>query len=150
MESNMSNPQEGDMVILYYKGRLDNGELFKEVSPEEPVQATLGNSEMPPTLELAVQEMVPGETRKVRVPPEEGFGIRQKELLQTIEHPEIIKKLDPRPGMILSLKVEKDGAEQQIPATVVEREGNSLTVDYNHPLAGHHLTYEVTLVSFSR
>jgi FKBP-type peptidyl-prolyl cis-trans isomerase 2 len=52
--------------------------------------------------------------------------------------------------MILSLKVEKDGAEQQIPATVVEREGNSLTVDYNHPLAGHHLTYEVTLVSFSR
>lgn len=147
MESVMSNPQQGDTVTIFYKGKLDNGEIFKEVTPENPVQATIGNSEMPPTLELAIREMNPGETRMVRVPPEEGFGIRQKELLQTIENPEIIEKLDPKPGMILSLKVEKDGVEQQIPATVVERDGNSLTVDYNHPLAGHHLTYEVTLVS---
>jgi len=141
----MSNPQKGDTVLVFYRGKLDNGELFKVVKKEEPLEVKIGNNDIPPTLEQAITEMGVGETRKIRVPPEEGFGPRQKDLVQTIESDELIKKIKPKPGMILSLKTDKDGIEQKIPATVMEVAGSKITVDYNHPLSGHHLTYDLTL-----
>ena len=141
----MSNPQKSDTVLVFYSGKLDNGELFKVVEKEEPLEAKIGNSDIPPTLEQAIIEMKVGETRKIRVPPDEGFGPRQKDLVQTIENDELIKKINPKPGMILSLKIDKDGTERKIPATVMEVAGSKITVDYNHPLSGHHLTYDLTL-----
>lgn len=45
-------------------------------------------------------------------------------------------KIDPKPGMILSLAIDKDGVRQQVPATVLTATNNTVTVDYNHPLAG--------------
>ena len=45
--------------------------------------------------------------------------------------------------MILSLAVEKDGVQQQVPATVLAAGKESVTIDYNHPLAGRPITYEV-------
>jgi len=51
--------------------------------------------------------------------------------------------------MVVSLKVDKEGIEQKVPATVMSVEGSQITVDYNHPLAGHHLTYQVTLIEIT-
>lgn len=141
----MPHPQKNDTVSVFYRGKLDNGELFKVVKKEEPLEAIIGNSDIPPTLEQAIMEMKIGETRKIRVPPDEGFGPRQKDLVQTIDSEEMIEKINPKPGMILSLKVDKEGDEQKIPATVMEVAGSQITVDYNHPLSGHHLTYDLTL-----
>lgn len=141
----MSNPQKGDTVLVFYRGKLDNGKLFKVVEKEEPLEVKIGNNDIPPTLEQAITGMKAGETRKIRVPPDEGFGPRQKDLVQTIESDELIKKINPKPGMILSLKIDKDDIEQKIPATVMEVAGSKITVDYNHPLSGHHLTYDLTL-----
>ena len=142
----MPYPQNNDTVSLFYRGKLDNGELFKVVEKDEPLKVIVGNSDIPPTLEQAIMKMKIGETRKIRVSPEEGFGPRKKDLVQTIDSEEIIKKINPKPGMILSLNVDKDGTEQKIPATVMEVSGSKITVDYNHPLSGHHLTYDLTLV----
>ncbi len=64
----------------------------------------------------------------------------------TIDNQQMVDSLNPKPGMILSLKVEKDGTEQKAPATVMEVNGSEVTVDYNHPLAGHHLNYKLTLL----
>ena len=52
--------------------------------------------------------------------------------------------------MILSLKVERDGVDHQVPATVIEVHENSVVVDYNHPLAGHHLTYDITILDIQK
>jgi len=141
----MSYPQNNDIISIFYRGKLDNGELFKVVEKEEPLKVIIGNSDIPPTLEQAIKEMKVGETRKIRVSPDEGFGPRQKDLVQIIDSKEMIKKIHPKPGMILSLNVDKDGTEQKIPATVMEVSGSQITVDYNHPLSGHHLTYDLTL-----
>ena len=71
---------------------------------------------------------------------------KQKELVQTIDSQHMVDSLQPKPGMVLSLKVDREGVEQKVPATVISVEGSEVTVDYNHPLAGHHLTYELTLI----
>ncbi|MBB5346620.1 FKBP-type peptidyl-prolyl cis-trans isomerase [Desulfoprunum benzoelyticum] len=142
--------QPNDTVTLSFTGKLDNGEAFIIVSPDEPLTVTLGNLELPPSVEQALLGMDVGETKKIRIAPDEGFGPRQKELVQIITNQEMIDKLKPQPGMILSLKTEKDGQEIMVPATVVRATDSELEVDYNHPLAGHHLTYTVTIIGIQR
>ncbi len=133
-------------VLIAVVGKLDNGEVFYTVPEDKPMRVALGSNDLPPTVENALRSMNTGEVRKIRVPPEEGYGARQKDLLQTIDNQEMVNRLQPKPGMILSLKAEKEGETQAIPATVMSVEGSVVTVDYNHPLAGHHLNYEITLL----
>ncbi|MGB3212360.1 MAG: peptidylprolyl isomerase [Desulforhopalus sp.] len=143
----MAHPKPNDTVSIAFTGKLDNGEIFITTTEQEPLLTRIGNNDLPPTVEQAVLQMTVGESRKIRIPPEEGFGPRQKDLLQTLNNQKMVDKLQPKPGMVLSLKIEKDGVEQQVPATVISVEGSEITVDYNHPLAGHHLTYELTLLN---
>jgi FKBP-type peptidyl-prolyl cis-trans isomerase 2 len=142
----MSHPTQNAMVTIAFTGKLDNGEVFISVEEQDPLRTQIGNNDLPPTVEEALCQMTVGERRKIRVPPEEGFGPRQKDLLQTIDNQNMIDTLQPKPGMVLALKIDKDGVEEKVPATVISVEGSKVTVDYNHPLAGHHLTYELTLL----
>lgn len=146
----MSTIQNDDTVTLIYTGKLDNGQVFSNITAEQPLLVKIGSLELPPTLENALLGMKKGDKKTIRVSPDEGFGPRQKELLQTIANKDMIDKIKPIPGMILSLKVEKDGVEHQVPATVISATDSEMQVDYNHPLAGHHLNYTVTVLQIER
>lgn len=146
----MSHPTQKAMVSIALVGKLDNGEIFISIEEQDPLRTQIGNNDLPPTVEQTLIEMKVGERRKIRIPPEEGFGPRQKDLLQTIDSQKMVDTLQPKPGMILALKIDKDGVEQKVPATVISVEGSQITVDYNHPLAGHHLTYELTLLEIQQ
>ena len=139
----MTQPQNNDTIVIAVTGTLDNGEVFYVAEKDNPMRVVIGNSSLPPTLEEAISKMVIGDKQKVRVVPEEGYGPRQKDLIQTMDNPEMVKKLQPKAGMIVTLKTTKDGEEFDVPATVIEVDGTQVTVDYNHPLAGHHLTYTI-------
>ena len=142
----MSSPKINDKITFFMTGKLDNGEVFISIDKEKPFTATIGNAEIPPTVESALLTMKTGETRNIRVPPEEGYGHRHKYLVQEIENQQLVETIKPKPGMIVHLKVQKEGVEEKVPATIMEVKGSKVTVDYNHPLAGHHLNYELTLL----
>lgn len=146
----MQTIEKNDSVTISFTGTLDNGAEFMTVSKDNPMKVIIGASDLPPTVENGLIGAEVGKTVKVRVTPDEGYGPRQKNLLQTITNPEFIKKINPRPGMIISLKVDKEGQEHQVPATIIEVNDNSVVVDYNHPLAGHHLSYEITVLAVEK
>jgi FKBP-type peptidyl-prolyl cis-trans isomerase SlpA len=143
----MATIKENSTVTLTYTGKLDNGEVFKTVTEDAPLTLKIGNQELPPTLENAIIGLNSGQSKTVRVTPEEGYGARQKLLVQKINRESLGDKIKPKPGMILSLKVLKDGEEHHVPATVMKVENDFVEIDYNHPLAGHHLTYEITILN---
>lgn len=138
--------KENDSISITFTGKLDNGALFIEVPAEQPMKIRLGDSELPPTVEMAIVGMQKGESKKVRVSPDEGYGPRLKDLLHEIPRDTFGDRIDPKPGMVLSQKVEKDGIEQKVPVTIMEVKDDVVVLDYNHPLAGHHLTYELTII----
>ena len=142
--------EDKDTVTITYTGKLDDGNVFTTVTEENPLIITLGNSDVPPTLEQALLGMAVGDKKSVRLPPEEGFGPRRKELLHSLNRKTFSKKITPVPGMILSLNVEKDGKQHQVPTTVLEVNEETVVVDYNHPLAGHHLTYDLTVTALDK
>jgi len=91
-----------------------------------------------------------GEKKKIRVEPEACYGSRMKDLLQEIKRENLGNDIDPKPGMIVSLTVEKEGQSHKVPATVIEVKDNTVTIDYNHPLAGHNLTYDLEVVQIKK
>jgi FKBP-type peptidyl-prolyl cis-trans isomerase 2 len=142
----MSKVETNDTVTLSFIGTLDNGEEFMVRDSSNPLTIKLGESDLPPTIENGIVGLKAGEKRKISVTSEEGYGPRQKDLLQTITNKEVIKKLNAKPGMIVYLNTEREGQEVQVPATVIEVNKDDVVIDYNHPLAGHNLTYEITII----
>ena len=145
-----SSVEDKNTVTLIYTGKLDNGEVFITVTGEKPLVATMGKGDIPPTLEQALLGMAVGDSKSVRLPPEEGFGPRLKDLLHTLNRKSLSDAIQPAPGMILSQTVIRDGNEHTIPATILEVNGDTVLLDYNHPLAGHHLTYDLTVTAIEK
>jgi FKBP-type peptidyl-prolyl cis-trans isomerase 2 len=143
----MQQVQLNVKVTLSFTGKLENGTIFQTATESEPLIITIGNHDIPPTLEQALIGMSIGEQKLVRLEPDEGYGIRRKDLLQTLSKDTFKNRLDPQVGMVLSLRVEKDGQAHQVPATVVEANDNTIVVDYNHPLAGHNLLYDIKVLA---
>jgi FKBP-type peptidyl-prolyl cis-trans isomerase SlpA len=142
--------EDKDIVTITYTGKLDNGEVFTTVTDQKPLMITLGNNDAPPTLEQALLGMAVGDKKIIRLPPEEGFGTRRQELLHTLNRKSFSDKITPVPGMVLSLNVEKEGKQHQVPTTILEVNNDTVVVDYNHPLAGHHLTYDLTVTAIDK
>jgi FKBP-type peptidyl-prolyl cis-trans isomerase 2 len=141
----MKRAKPGDIVSIDYEGILENGEVFESTAEIGTLDFTVGTGSVMPAFELAVVGMAVNESTDLVLQAKDGYGERQKELLQTIDKSVFANKTDLKVGQILYLNMEKEGKKHTVPATVVEIRENSLTVDYNHPLAGHTLTYKITL-----
>ena len=146
----MKKAQKNDRVTISYTGKLENGTIFQATTESEPLIITLGNLDVPPTLEQAIIGMLAGDKKLVKLEPDEGYGPRRKDLLQTLDRNVVNVGINPQVGMILSLNVEKDGQKHSVPATVVEVNNDTVVVDYNHPLAGHNLLYDITVISIEK
>jgi len=143
----MQTIEANNTVTIIYTGKLDNGAVFQTATREEPMTIKMGNQDAPPTLEEALMGMAIGDKKTVRIDPAESYGPRVKDLLQKIKRENLGKSDEEiKPGTILSLTVERDGQKIPVPATVVEVKGDIITIDYNHPLAGHHLTYDLEVI----
>jgi len=133
-------------IKITYTGTLEDGEIFEEISEDNPQELTLGSNKLLPALEKALIGMQKGETRSIRIPAEYGFGPHNKNLVQTIDRSVFAGRIEPKVGMIMALSIEKNKRKEQIPATVISVDDSQVIVDYNHPLSGKTLYYTITLV----
>jgi len=134
-----------DTVSISYTATLENGEVVEKVPASRPITLSIGSGRVLKAVEACLLGMNPGETRTIHVQPEDAYGPYFENLVHDIKRSVFEGKIDPKPGMILSLKINRDGQDQQVPATVLDVTGDTVTVDYNHPLAGKVLTYTVIL-----
>lgn len=84
-----------------------------------------------------------GDKKSFMVPPEEGYGIRQKDLIGTVKKSNLPDDITPVVGQ--RLQVELPNGET-MPVTVADIEDEVVTLDGNHPLAGHTLKLEVEMM----
>lgn len=138
-----------DTVTVSYTASLESGELIEKKDEKNPVTVSIGSGVLCKAVEACLFGMEPGQSRVIRVEPEDAYGLHHRELVQCIPLEHFQDRLNPKPGMVLSLTMDRDGTEHKVPATVTEVHNNAITVDYNHPLAGRVIVYEVTLVSIN-
>jgi FKBP-type peptidyl-prolyl cis-trans isomerase 2 len=138
----MSTAKKGDTVRLHYTGRLADGQVFDSSRDRQPLEFTLGEGQVIPGFEAAVDGMQPGEEKRVTVPAVDAYGARRDELLLAVPRAQIPDGIDPAPGEQLELS--QDG--HSFVVTVNEVTDDTVVLDANHPLAGQDLTFELELV----
>lgn len=142
----MQRVSENDFVTIIYDGLLPNGEIFDSSKDTGPLQFQLGTGSVLPAFEQAVLGMVVQETRNITVAARDAHGLKNEELIVTVNRKGLADK-NIAPGMILGMNLEKDGQQHQVPATVLALDAQTVTIDFNHPLAGQDITYRITLLS---
>jgi len=139
----MQTVQLFDTVSVSYTASLPSGEIIENVPENKPITLTIGAGRSLKAVEASLMGVEPGQTHTVHIQPEDAYGPYHKSLVHEIARATFAGRIDPKPGMILSLTVDKDGVPQQVPATVLAAGNESVTIDYNHPLAGRVITYAV-------
>ena len=139
----MAQAKTGDTVRIHYTGKLDDGRVFDSSLEQEPLEFTIGQNQVIPGFEQAVIGMSPGESANISIPADQAYGERQEELVLEIERSEFPDDLKLEINQQLQLN-EPNGEELIV--TVTEIFDSSVTLDANHPLAGHNLNFDLQLV----
>ncbi|MBW2465936.1 MAG: FKBP-type peptidyl-prolyl cis-trans isomerase, partial [Deltaproteobacteria bacterium] len=127
----MRKVQQGDLVTIEYQGMLENGEIVESSAEKGPFELEVGKGVMPPAFENAILEMQEGEEKTVVLQPEEAYGNKDKNLLHTISRNVLGTDINPKPGMVLGMTVDKEGQKHKVPALVTAIEGDEVTIDFN-------------------
>jgi FKBP-type peptidyl-prolyl cis-trans isomerase 2 len=141
----MSSVQLLDTVSVSYTATLSSGDVIESAPDTKPITLIIGSGRILKAVEASLLGMEPGQTRTVHILPEDAYGPYYKALVHEVARASFAGRIDPKPGMILSLAIEKDGISQQVPATVLAASSETITVDYNHPLAGKTISYTIKL-----
>lgn len=139
-----------DTVSVSYLAKTPSGEIVESVPENKPITLTIGSGRILKAVEASLMGMEPGQSKTVHIQPEDAFGPYHKALVHEIPRATFDGRIDPKPGMILSLAIDKDGMQQQVPATVLATGNNMVTIDYNHPLAGMVISYTVTVHAIAK
>ncbi len=141
----MRKVQNGDTVNIEYEGRLESGEVVEVSQETGPVEFAVGSGIMPAGFEKALIGMTEGEEKTITLTPDEAFGPRDENLLHTVKISVFGEKIKPKAGMVLGMTLEKEGQPHKVPALVTAVNGEDVSIDFNHPLAGKTLLYKLRL-----
>ena len=136
----------GDKVQMHYTGRFADGTTFDSSRERHPLEFEIGGGQIIPGLERAVTGMTVGETKTVNVAAGDAYGQRDPQRVISVPRDQLPEDAPTAPGTQLAMKT-PDG--QQLPVVVTGADENAVTLDANHPLAGHDLTFDVELVGIA-
>lgn len=142
--------ESGDTVVVVYEGMFDDGNVFESSSKTGPLEFTVGDGSIMPAFEAQIVGLGQGEKKTFHLEASEAYGPSNPELIHTVDRSVLPNQDRLEVGMVLGLTVEHEGKKEQVPAMVTALDAKQATVDFNHPLAGKPLTYEVTVQSIRK
>ena len=140
----MAEVQTGDTVAIHYTGTLLDGTTFDSSDGREPLSFEVGSGQIIPGLDTALPGMKVGETKSVHIACVDAYGPINPALRQAIPREGIPADIPLEPGTQLQMQT-PDG--HPLPVIVTQVDDATVTIDANHPLAGHDLKFDFELVS---
>lgn len=134
----------GDTVAVAYEGRLEDGSVFEQSPEGEPLRFTLGAGTALPRFEQAVIGLEVGGRTTVTIPAEEAYG-PYIEGASDVVPVDVFGEGEPPIGGEFNVFAD-DGTEFTGRVVSISPDRVNVTVDFNHPLAGHDLTFDIELM----
>ena len=119
------------------------GEVVDSNVGQQPLEFITGKQQIIPGLEEKLKEMNVGETGEILVKAENAYGQKDENAMQTLPK-EQFEGIELQKGMTLYGQGENG---ETVQVTVVDFDENGVTIDFNHPLAGKNLVFDVKIVS---
>ncbi|MBI5015529.1 MAG: peptidylprolyl isomerase [Deltaproteobacteria bacterium] len=133
--------EDRQFVSIDYKLTLDSGEVVDRSEAGDPLGFVFGAGQIIRGLEKGLLGMEAGQTAKITVEPGEGYGEPQPNMLREIPRENFPADLNLEPGMSFTAR----GPHGPVAFRVKSSDAEVVLADFNHPLAGQTLHFEVTV-----
>lgn len=134
---------DGKVVLFHYYLREHGGELIEQTHGDDPVAYLHGHNNIPIGVEKGLSGKTAGDKFTITVPPEEAYGVPIKNSVQRVPLKHLQCHGKPKVGNIAQVTTEQ-GPRQ----VVITKVGKfNADVDFNHPLAGKTLEFEIEVVN---
>ena len=138
----MTNTVEDNLVITLDYKLIVEDELLESTEDGEPILFIQGIGQIIPGLENTLYGMEVGDQKTVVIQPEDAYGEYDPESLQEAKKEEFSEEVPLDVGTFLDLA---DDEGDVLSAQIIAAEEDTITLDFNHPLAGKTLTFEITV-----
>ncbi len=130
----------GKAITLNFAIKLQDGQIIDSNFDAEPARFEFGDGNIPEGFEQAMLGLKPGEHVELTIAPERGFGMHNPSNIQVMPRSQF-KDMELEPGLVISFQ--EPGGE--LPGVITDFNDDKVTVDFNHPLAGKTLIFEVAV-----
>jgi len=131
------------VVTINYTLTDSDGEIIDSTSEEKSFSFLSGTEQILPKLEEAIGGMLIGSKKIVALTAEDAYGEYIDDAVQVLQRSEFPKEMEIKEGMEF---VTNDADGNQMPFVISKITDEQITVDFNHPLAGEDLTFDVELL----
>ncbi|WP_145006932.1 FKBP-type peptidyl-prolyl cis-trans isomerase [Pseudomonas oryzihabitans] len=130
-------------VTLHFAIKLQNGDVVDSTFDKAPATFTVGDGNLLPGFEQALFGLQAGAKTSLTIPPERGFGQPNDGNLQTMTRDDF-SDMELSPGLLI---IFSDAAGGEMPGVVKSYDDEQVIIDFNHPLAGRVLTFDVEILA---
>ena len=134
---------KGMRVTLNFSLSLKDGAVVDSTFEKAPASLDVGDGNLPEGFESYILGMKPGDRETYQVPPENAFGQANPSNRQTFKRSDFDREMVIEPGLMVSFA---DARKTELPGIVHSVDGDEVVVDFNHPLAGRDLIFEVEII----
>lgn len=131
-------------VTLHFKLGIVGGELVDSTFDKTPATFTVGDGSLLNGFEQKLYGMKSGESASYVVLPEEGFGQPNPNNVQYFKRSDFAADLELAEGLVISFA---DASQSELPGVVQSFDAEQVVVDFNHPLAGREIQFEVEILA---
>lgn len=133
--------ENGSKVKFHFTLRVD-GDVVQSTEGEEPLAYVQGEGRLLPALEEELAGLREGDTKKLELPPERAYGSRNPEAVRTVSR----SSFDEPNALQVGARVRGEASGTPFEAFVTDIGSEKVTLDFNHPLAGKTLEFDVKVV----
>lgn len=133
--------QEGSKVSIHYTLTVD-GNVVDSSKSGEPLRYVQGEGQIIPGLEKELSGMKKGDKKEVKISPAEGYGERNENAVQKVGKKMFKEASELKVGGV----VRGESGGNPFQAVITALEGDEVTLDFNHPLAGKTLHFDVEVM----
>ena len=136
----------GMKVSIEYTLRLEDNTVVDTNVGSGPLTYVHGSQEIVPGLEKALEGMKIGDSKRVTIKPEEGYGVVNPEAFVEVKKEQI-----PEDALRVDAELQgRDASGRVFQVRVAEIKGQTVVLDFNHPLAGRTLRFEVKVLDIQK
>ncbi len=130
-------------VTLHFSLKFDDGLVIDSTFDRDPATFVIGDGSLLDGFEKKILGMNKGEQGSFTVLPEEGFGQPNPSNVQQFSRDDFSADLELAEGLVISFA---DASQSELPGVVKSIDGETVTVDFNHPLAGRNIQFDVDII----
>lgn len=134
----------GKRVTLHFSVLLMDGSIVDTTKERAPATFTVGDGNLLPGFEQSVFGLKAGDKRSIVLEAENAFGPRNPDNIQNMRRGVFSRDMTLEPGVVVSFA---DKSKAELPGVIQSVTEDQVVVDFNHPLAGKDLTFQVEIIN---